>query len=351
MSETMRALVGSCRSRVPGRLALIVLIAGGLAACAGDTTRFRDSPLFNPSTSSVASDASSRANGIRPGSPIPPGQRLAIPRYKHGAGAHMAASAPTRPARAGVHVVVAGDTLSSLAQLYHRPHAAIAKANGIAPNTKIRIGQRLIIPGARPSIAGVPAQQTPPVAQGGDRASKIKAAAKPPVPPAAPGPEVATNDPPATAHRTTPTEPTIESESGPPRGEPTAGPPSFRWPVRGRIIAGFGPRPNGPQNDGINLAVPDGTSVKAADDGVVAYAGNELKSYGNMVLVRHYNGYVTAYAHASELMVKRGDQVKRGQIIARAVQKFAEQLPLASYPMIYFSPLSSFPIVKSLADE
>jgi murein DD-endopeptidase MepM/ murein hydrolase activator NlpD len=326
MSETMRALVGPCRSRVPGRLALIVLIAGGLGACASDTTRFRDSPLFNLSTSSVPGNPSARSNGIRPGSPIPPGQRLVIPRYKHGAGTHTAANAPTGPARAGVHVVVAGDSLSSLAQLYHRPRTAIAKANGIAPKTKIRIGQRLIIPSARPSIAGVPAKQTRPVAQGGHRASKVKAAAKPPVPPAGPG-EVATNDPPASADRTTPTEPAIESEGGPAGGEPAAGTQSFRWPVRGRIIAGFGPRPNGPPNDGINLAVPEGTSVKAAEDGVVAYAGSELKSYGNMVLVRHYNGYVTAYAHASELMVKRGDQVQRGQIIARAGQTGSVSVP------------------------
>ena len=82
----------------------------------------------------------------------------------------------------------------------------------------------------------------------------------------------------------------------------------------------FGPKPNGLQNDGINLAVPEGTPVKAADDGVVAYAGNELKGYGNLVLVRHSNGFVTAYAHASEIMVKRGDNVKRGQVIAKSGQ-------------------------------
>ncbi len=93
--------------------------------------------------------------------------------------------------------------------------------------------------------------------------------------------------------------------------------PSFRWPVRGRIIAAFGPKPNGLQNDGINLAVPEGTPVKAAEDGVVAYAGNELKGYGNLVLVRHANGFVTAYAHASEILVKRGETVKRGQVIAQ----------------------------------
>ena len=66
--------------------------------------------------------------------------------------------------------------------------------------------------------------------------------------------------------------------------------------------------------------MPEGTSVKAAEDGVVAYAGNELKGYGNLVLVRHTNGFVTAYAHASELKVKRGETVKRGQIIALAGQ-------------------------------
>jgi murein DD-endopeptidase MepM/ murein hydrolase activator NlpD len=96
--------------------------------------------------------------------------------------------------------------------------------------------------------------------------------------------------------------------------------PSFRWPVRGRIIAAYGPRPNGQQNDGINVAVPENTPIKAAEDGVVAYAGNELKGYGNLVLVRHANGYVTAYANAKELLVKRGDQIKRGQVIAKSGQ-------------------------------
>jgi murein DD-endopeptidase MepM/ murein hydrolase activator NlpD len=94
----------------------------------------------------------------------------------------------------------------------------------------------------------------------------------------------------------------------------------FRWPVRGRIIAGFGPKPTGQQNDGINIAVPEGTPVRAAEDGVVAYSGNELKGYGNLVLVRHATGHVTAYAHNSELLVKRGDSVKRGQVIAKSGQ-------------------------------
>jgi murein DD-endopeptidase MepM/ murein hydrolase activator NlpD len=96
--------------------------------------------------------------------------------------------------------------------------------------------------------------------------------------------------------------------------------PTFRWPVRGKVITSYGAKTNGKANDGINLAVPEGTPVKAAEDGVVAYSGNELKGYGNLVLIRHSNGYVTAYAHASELMVKRGDTIRRGQVIAKSGQ-------------------------------
>jgi murein DD-endopeptidase MepM/ murein hydrolase activator NlpD len=92
--------------------------------------------------------------------------------------------------------------------------------------------------------------------------------------------------------------------------------PEFRWPARGRIIQAF--KAGG--NDGINIAVPEGTSVKAAESGVVAYAGSELKGYGNLILIRHPNGFVSAYANNSELEVKRGDQVKRGQIIAKSGQ-------------------------------
>ena len=94
----------------------------------------------------------------------------------------------------------------------------------------------------------------------------------------------------------------------------------FLWPVNGRVITAFGPKPSGQQNDGINVSVPENTPIKAAEDGVVAYAGNELKTYGNLVLVRHSNGYVTSYANAKEILVKRGDQVKRGQVIARSGQ-------------------------------
>ncbi|HTV34112.1 MAG TPA: peptidoglycan DD-metalloendopeptidase family protein [Methylocella sp.] len=92
--------------------------------------------------------------------------------------------------------------------------------------------------------------------------------------------------------------------------------PEFRWPAHGRIIQAF--KPGG--NDGINIAVPEGTSIKAVEGGVVAYAGNELKGYGNLILIRHPNGFVSAYANTSDIEVKRGETVKRGQVIAKSGQ-------------------------------
>jgi murein DD-endopeptidase MepM/ murein hydrolase activator NlpD len=91
----------------------------------------------------------------------------------------------------------------------------------------------------------------------------------------------------------------------------------FRWPARGRVISGFG---GSGSNEGINIAVPEGTPVKAAEAGTVAYAGSEVKGYGNLVLIRHDNGYVSAYAHNGEIEVKRGQKVGRGQVVAKSGQ-------------------------------
>jgi murein DD-endopeptidase MepM/ murein hydrolase activator NlpD len=92
----------------------------------------------------------------------------------------------------------------------------------------------------------------------------------------------------------------------------------FAWPVRGRVISRFGPKSGGFYNDGINIAVRSGTPVVAAENGVVTYVGNELRGFGNLVLLRHQGGWVTAYAHAETISVKPGDIVRRGQVIARA---------------------------------
>lgn len=92
----------------------------------------------------------------------------------------------------------------------------------------------------------------------------------------------------------------------------------FRWPAKGRVISGFGARGTGGANDGINIALPEGTPVRAAEGGTVVHADDALKGYGKLVLIRHQNGYVSVYAHNGELNVKRGESVKRGQVIAKS---------------------------------
>ncbi len=210
-------------------------------------------------------------------------------------------------------MVAQGETLSKISRLYGRSITDIARANSMEPSAKLNIGDRLVIPSVRMSNA--PSQDASKTAQ-----SKTDL-------PAGKTPPAKTPDAKKQAANTEPTEhaSVVTPASDPPAPTGTvkaadAAMPSFRWPVKGRVIAGFGPKTNGQQNDGINLAVPEGTPIKAAEDGVVAYAGSELKGYGNLVLVRHSNGYVTAYAHAKELLVKRGDQIKRGQVIAKSGQ-------------------------------
>ena len=260
-----------------------------------------------------------QANNIASPAIIYPGQRLVIPRYGQSPAATAAAPA-TRPAspvvaaapatapaaatspagNAGVHVVATGDTLSKIARRYNKPVNEIAKANNIQSTATLNVGDRLVIPGA----------QAPAVKSSAPAAVQAK-----PAPTAA----VKETEPTQTAAAITPTPDSLDKDAAK-LAEGTGALPKFRWPANGRVIAGYGPTPNGQQNDGINIALPENTPVKAAEDGVVAYAGNELKGYGNLVLVRHPNGYVTAYAHAKELLVKRGDQVKRGQVIARSGQ-------------------------------
>jgi len=96
--------------------------------------------------------------------------------------------------------------------------------------------------------------------------------------------------------------------------------PKFLWPVAGRIIVSFGPRKNGFYNDGINIAAKHGTSVRAVGKGIVAYVGNQLQGFGNLLLIRHPEGWMSAYAHSSIVLVRRGSAVQRGQVIAEIGQ-------------------------------
>ena len=99
---------------------------------------------------------------------------------------------------------------------------------------------------------------------------------------------------------------------------PALGSAVFAWPVNGQVIAGFGSAHNGERNDGINIATPMGTPIHAAASGTVSYSGDELKDYGNLLLIKHPGGYVTAYAHADQLLVRSGDTVTKGQVIGYA---------------------------------
>jgi murein DD-endopeptidase MepM/ murein hydrolase activator NlpD len=212
---------------------------------------------------------------------------------------------PVKKIKAGAsHTVESGDTLYSLGRQYGVSPFAIADLNGLSHSKALSLGQSLRIPAG--GIAKV--AKLKPVAE-----EKVTADATD----LQPADEQVAEVP---SKKALVLKPQVEAPAD-------AGQLAMRWPVKGKIISGYGPKPNGLKNEGINIAVPEGTSVRAAEGGVVAYAGNELKGYGNLVLIRHAGGYVTAYAHASELMVKRGDTVKRGDVIAKAGQTGAVQSP------------------------
>jgi murein DD-endopeptidase MepM/ murein hydrolase activator NlpD len=101
----------------------------------------------------------------------------------------------------------------------------------------------------------------------------------------------------------------------------------FPWPVRGRVLASYGNMPGGGHNDGINIAAPRGTPVHAIDAGTVAYAGNEVKGYGNIILIKHANGWISAYAHLDDVTVRPGDTIAAGQVIAKVGDSGGVQEP------------------------
>jgi murein DD-endopeptidase MepM/ murein hydrolase activator NlpD len=292
----------------------------------------------------VPASAILETNGIRSAASIHPGERLVIPRYVGGVAEapryeqsryeppHVAPARtePVRPMPAArvaaahdgvagtdIHIVQPGESLIGIGRRYGISLAAIAHLNGIQPYTKVNIGDRIKVP-ARGGNERLAMRQPAP------------APATRPAPQRVEAPRVAQAAPPIDNVGTVPTEnarvatpePAAAPQNPVKQAEQVAASkvPQFRWPVTGHVIEAFGPRPNGTTNDGINLAVPEGTPIRAAEDGVVAYAGNELKGYGNLVLIRHADNFVSAYANASELLVKRGDSVKRGQVIARAGQ-------------------------------
>lgn len=256
-------------------------------------------PVYNASGSQTASrqplpsESRNDANRLAPPPAPPPAARpvAAIPAARPLAAAPKAVSAAEAKAQAAAEAKVKAAADAKAMSESRARFAAEAKARAAAkPVAEAKPAAPAPVaaakPKAAPQIASLPAEQKPAV--------QSRPEPKPVV------------------------EPQTTASLPPKAEEPAAGPSAdFRWPARGRVIAGYNGKGG---NEGINIAVPEGTPVKAAEGGVVAYAGSELKGYGNLVLIRHPNGYVSAYAHNGELNVKRGDQVKRGQVVAKSGQ-------------------------------
>ena len=193
------------------------------------------------------------------------------------------------------HIVQRGETVSGIARQYSVGMAALTSLNRIPPPYTIKVGDRLQIPASQQvQTASASSQQN---GAGVPLARPVAGAAV------------------ASLPRPSASTPAVPRDPLPAPPVATGG---FQWPIQGKILSTFGPKANGLHNDGINIAAEMGAPVKASQSGVVAYAGNELKGYGNLLLIRHDNGWVTAYAHNSKLLVSRGDTVMRGQTIANA---------------------------------
>ena len=347
----MNDFVCVSRARFAFRLALTGAAAGLLAGCAS-SERLSD-PWSNPfqSSANVASEAPVAPAPVSPVQSRPLGAPTASANPASQPNPRIAAASPPRgtqgaagwSAQGGSPIVVAqGENAQILANRYGVPVDALVRTNGLASASQVRPGTHMVIPVYNAALAAssatrVAAKSTPgkpeaKVAGGRPRtlasqAESLKAgktrtpagkaaAARKPTAPAAKQETAQAKMPSGTkaSTRDSASAPATEQKKTAMASE-TAN-PEFRWPARGRIIQGF--KPGG--NDGINIAVPEGTSVKAAESGVVAYAGNELKGYGNLILIRHPNGFVSAYANNGDIEVKRGETVKRGQTIAKSGQ-------------------------------
>ncbi|WP_319519692.1 peptidoglycan DD-metalloendopeptidase family protein [uncultured Martelella sp.] len=297
-------------------------------------------PLVSPQTS--AAKATAQTQGLPPASPTPaptdkPDQRVAVlpsttstrERQSTSSGG---ATAPTAAGQSGdgrtpesgnVYTVKSGDSLYVIAKENGVTVDSLKAANGLT-SANIRIGQKLQIPtgGAAPAQPVTPVQTATAEPQQQQTAPKQTAAAetekpKPYQPPAAEN-EVVVEDV------------AVRSDAGEdvPQGTGIA---TYRWPVKGAVVVGFGQPYGDDLSEGIDISVPQGTPIKAAENGVVVYADDGLSDYGNAILIRHDDGRVTVYGYAEELTVKRGDSVQRGQTIATS-----GMTGKATRPMVHF---------------
>ncbi len=197
-----------------------------------------------------------------------------------------------------VHIVRKGDTLYSISRAYNVDMNSLARVNEIHVPYTLSVGQALVMPGTLVPISsrGEQREEKQAKVQEGKDISSAK---------------VVSTKTKVSSRAKKESKKTISLPKPPKRSG------RFSWPVSGKIISNFGPSGGGRHNDGINIKAPRGTAFKAAENGVVAYAGNELKGFGNLLLIKHSDGFVTAYAHADSLSVKRGEKVKKGDILGK----------------------------------
>jgi murein DD-endopeptidase MepM/ murein hydrolase activator NlpD len=300
----------------------------------------------------VTVDMIARANGLT--TPyVRPGAVLLIPHADPAAYGRPSFPAGQSAACTGerCYAVKPGDTLVSIARAHNLSDRQLAEANNLT-GSALKPGQKLIIP-----AQGQPPRQA--LAERQDRMPAPSAQAqKAPAPAAAEPLPKGINSEPATAPvplkpapetRTAQLQPLPEAscEAALANPQPRMG-STFRKPVEGKTIAPFGPQKDGTVNEGITISVPKGTPVKAAENGVVAYAGDELPGFGNLILIRHADDYITAYAHADTILVKKCDVIKRGQTIATAGTTGE-----ASQPQLHFEvrknskPVDPLPLLGS----
>lgn len=223
--------------------------------------------------------------------------------------------------------VRAGDTLNNISRVFGVSVSEMANLNHLAAPYTIEPGQVIRLPAPQPAVveqgfasaAPIPSFESevlaPPMKIGSVE-SEVLAPPTSTMQTSSVTPATATTGfppqptaKPATVQPVSATLPSAVAPKIPPRTG------QFMRPVDGKVISGYGPKEGGLHNDGINIKAPKGTAVRAAENGVVAYTGSEMSGYGNLVLIRHGDRWMTAYAHMDKTLVKKGDVVKAGQSI------------------------------------
>ncbi len=283
--------------------ALLLVLALLLAACGPRSTPapVEDRSAFTGGTVIVRPGDTAYAIARRSGVPV----RDLIQANQLQAPYTLAIGQQLRVPQLRLHRVRPGESLTTVSERFGVGRREIVQLNGLVAPFRLHPDQILKIPGGgsrtEPTritrvVAGAEVVPLPPPRPPG-RVARAGGSARPAAPVAA---ERATATPAPTPA---------------PSKVATTG-SGLVWPVAGQVVSRFGPKPGGLHNDGINIRAPRGTPVRAMTGGEVVYAGNELRGFGNLVLIRHPGGLTTAYAHLERIAVQRGDRISRGQAIA-----------------------------------